>query len=269
MPPPELSLTDRSSPSNLAFALFCLPRERRHDALLFYRFCRTIDDIADEPGGDPAGKAALLQRWLEAESYPPELENLIARYGIARSLLHEIIRGCAMDLTPHRFKNFEELEGYCWRVACAVGLVSIRIFGCRDARSEEYAVQLGHALQLTNILRDVGVDAREGRIYLPMDVLNRNGVKETDILEGRSSPGLIAAMKDLSLKARQRFAAAIPPSHDHRALLPARIMRAIYEKILDRIEKNHFDLTSGPVRLKKWEKLATAAQVILMDRQIS
>jgi phytoene/squalene synthetase len=76
-------------------------------------------------------------------------------------------------------------------------------------------------------------------------------------------------MKDLSLKARQRFAAAIPPSHDHRALLPARIMRAIYEKILDRIEKNHFDLTSGPVRLKKWEKLATAAQVILMDRQIS
>ena len=267
MHPPELTLTDRSSPSNLAFALFCLPRERRRDALLFYQFCRTIDDIADDPDGDPSAKTKLLHRWLEAESYPPELENLIARYGIDRSLFREIIRGCAMDLTPHRFKNFEELEGYCWKVACAVGLVSIRIFGCRDARSEEYAVQLGHALQLTNILRDVKADAHEGRIYLPMDALNRHSVPETDIFEGRSSPGLIAAMKELSLKARQRFAAAITPTLDHRALLPARIMRAIYEKILDRIEKNYFDLTSGPIRLQKWEKFATATRVILMDRQ--
>lgn len=269
MHPPELTLTDRSSPSNLAFALFCLPRERRRDALLFYKFCRTIDDIADEPGGDPVIKSRMLQRWLEANPYPPELESLIQRYGIDRALLQEITRGCAMDLTPLRFKNFRELEDYCWRVACAVGLVSIRIFGCRDSRSEEYAVQLGHALQLTNILRDVGMDAREGRIYLPMDVLNRNGVDESDLLKGRSSPGLIATMKDLSLKARQRFAAAIPPSQDHSPLLPARIMRAIYEKILDRIEKNHFDLSNGPVRLKKWEKMATAAQVILMDRQKS
>lgn len=269
MHPPELTLTDRSSPSNLAFALFWLPRKRRHDALLFYRFCRTIDDIADDPAGDPAWKSMHMQRWLEADSYPPELEGLIARYGIDRTLLREIIKGCSMDLTPRRFENFKDLEDYCWKVACAVGLVSIRIFGCRDDRSEEYAVHLGHALQLTNILRDVGGDARQGRIYLPMDALKRHSVLENDILQGRSSPGLMATMKELCLKARQHFAAAIPPSLDHHALLPAQIMCAIYKKILDRIEKNHFNISSGPVRLRKWEKLATAAQVILMGRQKS
>jgi len=148
--------------SHLAFALLWLPRERRRDALVFFRFCRAVDDIADEPGRSEEEKRRLLQEWLdgiERNSLPAELESVVARHGIDRNLLAEIVRGCATDVRPARFETFAGLEKYCWRVACAVGLVSIRIFGCKDPASSAYAENLGHALQLTNILRDVGEDA--------------------------------------------------------------------------------------------------------------
>ncbi|MEI6280076.1 MAG: squalene/phytoene synthase family protein [Verrucomicrobiae bacterium] len=253
--------------SHLAFALIWLPKNRRRDALVFFRFCRTADDIADEPGRTADEKRRLLDEWLEAiaaDRLPDELADVVRRNGIERMLLAEIVRGCAMDIRPARYQSFGDLEKYCWRVACAVGLVSIRIFGCTDPRSTGYAENLGHALQLTNILRDVGEDAAMGRIYLPLDDLARFGIGEREILEGRPGKRFPDLMRFEAARARARFHAALPPAPDARALLPAEIMKAIYARILTRMEKAPaFDRR---LRLGQLEKLAVALRVCLRGR---
>jgi len=254
--------------SHLAYALLWLPAPRRRDALVFFRFCRTVDDIADEPGRTDDEKRRLLDEWIEAiagDRLPDELAGVVRRSGIERTLLAEIVWGCAMDIRPARYQTFGDLEKYCWRVACAVGLVSIRIFGCSDPRSTGYAENLGHALQLTNILRDVREDAAMGRIYLPLDDLARFGVGEQEILEGR--PGeerFRKLMRFEATRARARFHAAIPSPPDARALVPAEIMKAIYAKILTRIESAP-DF-SRKIRLGYLEKLATALRVCLSTK---
>ncbi|MEI6071507.1 MAG: squalene/phytoene synthase family protein [Verrucomicrobiae bacterium] len=254
--------------SHLAFALLWLPAPRRRDALVFFRFCRTVDDIADEPGRTDNEKRRLLDEWLEAitgDRLPEALVGVVRRNGIERTLLAEIVRGCAMDIRPARYQTFDDLEKYCWRVACAVGLVSIRIFGCGDPRSTGYAENLGHALQLTNILRDVREDAAMGRIYLPLDDLARFGVGEQEILEGRPGEERFRdLMRFEAARARARFHAAIPPAPDARALVPAEIMKAIYAKILTRIE-NAPDFARR-IRLGHLEKLAVALRVCLRPK---
>jgi phytoene synthase len=254
----ELLPVSSARSSNLAFALFCLPRRRRADAMLFYRFCHTIDDIADRPGLESDEKKARLDAWLAAieTSLPPALEDLLERHSIDRTLLGEIIKGCASDIEPRRFDSTAALEDYCWRVACAVGLVSIKIFGCRDSRSEAYAVHLGHALQLTNILRDIGEDARQGRIYLPLEDMARFGVAEEEILNLRPGFGFRALLRHTASRARTRFAAAAPPGEDFGRLLPARIMSGVYQRILDRMESEDFPVFQKRTSLKRREKLA-------------
>ena len=263
MKAPELPPTNGLASSHLAFALFWLPSERRRDALLFYRFCRAIDDIADDPNRTANEKRRLLDAWLEADEWPSELELLLQRHQIDRSLLQAVVRGCSMDIEPRRYATFGELEDYCWCVACAVGLVSIRIFGCTDPASETYAVHLGHALQWTNILRDVGEDARQGRIYLPLEGLDRHGVTVDEILEQRPGKGFLPLMRNGAARARSRFAAAEAPKSDFSALLPARIMRAVYEKILSRLEREGFPVFQSQCRVSMIEKLAVAARVSL------
>lgn len=257
----QLSAESASTGSHLAFALFWLPAPRRQDALLFYRFCRTIDDIADEPEREESEKCRLLERWLQATEFPAELEEMMARYAIDRELLKEIIHGCAMDVRPRRFNTYAELEAYCWRVACAVGLASVRIFGCQSVRSDDYAVHLGHALQLTNIIRDVGEDAQRGRIYLPLEDLEQFGVTEQDIINQRHSAPFQELMKFQACRAWERFAAAVPDENNFDALLPARIMKAIYEKILHRLETQNFPVFGPPLRLGSLQKLTTALAV--------
>ncbi len=249
--------------SHLAFALLWLPRDRREDALAFYRFCREVDDIADEPGPTRDERRRRLDEWLVAlgKNPPPDLARLIERYGVDPYHLEEIVRGCAMDIDPQRFATMHELEGYCWRVACAVGLVSIRIFGCRDPASETYAVHLGHALQLTNILRDVGEDAANGRLYLPLEDLARHHVTGTEILEARPGPGFLPLLEQIAGRARTRFAAAVVPAPDARALLAPEIMRALYLKILHRLECRHFPVFQERLRLSRRQKLFTALTV--------
>lgn len=256
--------------SHLAFALLWLPGQRRRDALVFYRFCRAVDDIADEPGRSPQERQQLLDEWLAAipAGLPAELEGVVVRRSLDRSLLQEIVRGCAMDIQPARYPTFAALEQYCWRVACAVGLVSIRIFGCADPRSRDYAVNLGHALQLTNILRDVAEDAQGGRIYLPEEDLARFGVGADGILDGRPGPGFLPLMRCEAGRARTRFAAAIPPEPDARALLPAEMMRALYARILTRLETTGFPVFQKRIRLGKLEKLAVAASAVLFSRLV-
>lgn len=250
--------------SHLAFALLSLPSTRRRDALVFFRFCRAVDDLADEGESTDGEREEALGDWLraiEGRSLPPELEDIVVRHGIPRSLLGEIVSGCIMDLRPRPFASLPDLEKYCWKVACAVGLVAIRIFGCTEAASERYAEHLGLALQLTNILRDVGEDAERGRIYLPADAMARFGVSREEILERRPGSGFVPLCRDLAGSARSHFHAAVPPDADRRALRSAAAMKAIYQKILGRLEVAGFPVFERRIRLGRLEKLLVALRV--------
>lgn len=269
MKPP--SNVSPASSSHLAFALLWLPRDRREDAMAFYRFCREVDDLADEPGLAPGDRRVGLDGWLARirDGADPAIERLIERYEVPRSLLAEIVHGCAMDVEPRRFGTVADLEAYCWKVACAVGLISIRIFGCRSPESESYAVHLGYALQWTNILRDVGEDAGAGRVYLPLEDLARFGVTEREILDGAPGPGFLPLMAHEASRARARFAAAVAPAVDRRALLAPEIMRALYLKILLRLERRRFPVFGERIRLSRSEKLVTALAVAARIRFFS
>lgn len=256
----ELATTGAQK-SNLAFALARLPRERRRHALVFYNFCRVVDDIADEESRPAEEKRDLLRRWKSAlasgDGLPGDLAEIIAAHRLDTELLIEIVRGVEQDIEPAEFATFDELEQYCWRVACAVGLVSINIFGCKDPRSKDYAEQLGYALQITNILRDVGEDAQLGRVYLPAEDLQRFGITTAQILERSPGPRFQELMAFEARRARQHFAAARAsfPRPDAQALAPAEAMRAIYGKILDRMEADGFRVFEKRYRVPLWQKL--------------
>jgi 15-cis-phytoene synthase len=260
---PTLELASRTSArkSNLAFALGCLPQDRKRDALIFYDFCRAVDDIADEPGRSPAEKTELLKCWKAAlslgDGVPSALSNVLTRYKIDRRLLVEIVRGVEMDIEPSRYHTYEELRAYCWHVASAVGLVSIEIFGCKNPKSKIYAERLGYALQMTNILRDVAEDAAAGRIYLPVEDLRKFEVREADLLQGKPGAKFGDLMRFEAERARALFAEADQalPLDDLSALRPAEIMRATYERILSHMQADGFRVFQKRYRLSKAEKL--------------
>ncbi len=255
--------------SNLAFALRVLPADRRRDALVFYRFCRILDDIADSPDLPEDTRATALSAWEEAlhtpGRAPEDLEGVLARREIDRSLLLEILHGVRSDLTVTRYETFAGLRHYCWRVASAVGLVSIRIFGCRHPASETYAEALGLALQWTNILRDVGEDIENGRIYLPAEDLRRFGVTERDLQTGNRSAGFLALMDFQAGRAAEFFETArrALPAEDRSALLPAEAMREIYARVLDRMRRDRFQVFTRRYRLGRTEKLAIVARAFI------
>ena len=266
--PPPASSTEiaQKSKSNLALALACLPRERRSDMISFYAFCRIVDDIADDPALPEATKRASLARWREAvlngdagEGDPVQAEvvGLPAKYGFTPQWLAEIVDGVASDQDKIRYANIEELKAYCYKVACVVGLVSARIFGARHPRSDEYALALGYALQLTNILRDVGEDAREcGRIYLPQDEMARFGVTDDDILQGRYSPAFLRLMNFQYQRARRYYeeATAVLPSSDRYRMVAARMMARIYGDILEKLKRTGFRVFDRREKLSKLHK---------------
>ena len=265
---PTLQLADPAGAkkSNLAFALRALPRDRREDALTFYAFCRAVDDIADDPARSTGEKTRLLSHWKTSlqtnADLPPALATLIQRRELDPRLFHEIILGVEMDIEPRHYATSEDLRAYCWRVACAVGLVSIRIFGCKDPASTVYAEHLGHALQLTNILRDVAEDAALGRIYLPIEDLHRFHVSESSLLAGKPDGDFPGLMNHEATRARELFQQArqaLPPA-DARALVPAEAMRAIYEKILHRMTADHFRVFEKRYRLPLWQKVLLLGQ---------
>jgi phytoene synthase len=191
-----------------------------------------------------------------------DLERLLALYSIQRSFLLEILSGCASDIPPRRFATLSDLESYCWQVAAVPGLVSIKIFGCRNPRSESYAIHLGHALQLTNILRDVGEDARQGRIYLPLEDLARFGVTEKEIREANPSPAFLRLMAFEAGCAATRYAATFPPEEDFKTLLPARAMARVYRSILHKLQQENFPVFRRRVTLGRFEKAACAVAAL-------
>lgn len=251
--------------SNLAFALRVLPRERRADALTFYRFCRTLDDIADSPDLAPAERERALDAWAAAiaNGLPANIEAMVVRHGIDRALLAEILAGVRADLTITRYATFADARLYCWRVAGAVGLVSIRIFGCTDPRSSAYAESLGLALQWTNILRDLREDATNGRIYLPQDEMARFRVDESALLAGRPSGDWSGFLEFQADRATGFFNAAQVPPTDHAALRPAEIMRAFYATLLARMRRDGFRVLEKRYRLSRAEKLWIAARTLI------
>ncbi len=248
--------------SNLAFALAFLPIDRRDDALVFYRFCRIVDDIADTDELDLPSKERSLAAWTRAltdhpSDLPADLRDLIERREIDRQLLVEIVAGMTMDLRQTRYDTYDELQAYCWRAASAVGLASIRIFGAPQPGSASYAEALGLALQLTNILRDVKEDAARDRIYLPTEDLYRFRVKESDILESRDSTNfrrLAAFQADRATAFYEQAAEALPAS-DRAALRTAEIMRAIYERTLGKMRADNFQVFRRRYRLNRLQKL--------------
>lgn len=264
----------RKAKSNLAFALNILPRDRREDMVVFYAFCRTMDDLADDlsiPQGQRARsldswKSGLTRGFPDPDNFQKEVIALRERRQIPTELLVAIIDGCMMDLEPRRFPTQECLSHYIWKVACAVGLISVRIFGCRDSGSERYAVALGHALQLTNIIRDVSEDLENGqRIYLPLEDLARFGYTEDDLIARVWDQRFLMLMTYQCDRAEQHFAEArsVLPPIDRKALLPARIMGEIYQALLHKMRHDQFRVFEKHYRISKVHKLAILSKHLI------
>jgi phytoene synthase len=261
----------RRSRSNFYYAFLTLPRARRDALYAVYAFCRTVDDVADL-GRDPVAQRAELARWRADvarcfEPGPPpghpiarQLAAAVRTYPIPRAALEAIVDGCEMDLARVRFETAEDLYPYCYRVASAVGLCCIEIFGYSDPRARDYAVKLGTALQLTNIVRDVGADARDGRVYLPQQDLRGFGVTENDLVAGRYGERFVKLMEHQAARAREFYAAAAAayPTADARSLIPAQIMGGIYRALLDEIEARRFAVLGERVTLPARRKVAIA-----------
>lgn len=255
----------RRSKSNLALALSTLPRRRKHDMTTFYAFCRVIDDIADEPVDTVEERRKTLLAWRNGllhgfenpDELQAEIEGIIQRYTIPPSLLVEIVDGVTCDLTHSRYETYEDLLAYCYKVACVVGLVSIEIFGYKNPACKDYSVALGYALQLTNIIRDIGEDARNGRIYLPQEDLRRFGVTEEQIIRGEHTPEFEALMQFEHDRARGFYTQAekLLPKEDRQTMLAAEMMAQVYSEILEKIHRRHFQVFGPRIGLSKLRKI--------------
>ena len=263
----------RTSKSNLALAFVSLGRERRRDITTFYAFCRVIDDIADDVDLRTEEKRHRLDGWRESlrkarpdeSSFAADVRHLIGKYSLTPEMLEEIIAGVEMDLSIKRYQTFEELRVYCYRVASAVGLVSIEIFGYRNPACKEYAIQLGLALQMTNIIRDVGKDLRAGRIYLPREDLARFNYSEQELQDRQHDDRFVQLMQFQAARARQFFARADQtlPREDRRSMVAAEIMGSIYRGLLRRMELDKFRVFEKEYSLNKLEKVGRITAQLL------
>jgi phytoene synthase len=267
----------RRSGTNFYYAFRVLPAEKRRAIYALYAFCRVVDDCVDEEGGE--GEAGL-QRWM-AEVHRcyagrpetelgQELAVAVARYPIPRASFEQIVDGCRMDLGVCRYETFADLRAYCERVASAVGLASIEIFGYEDPRTREYARELGLALQLTNILRDVGGDAERDRLYLPLEDLERHGVPAEALLAAARDAraprpaGLAGLLSFEADRTRSHYAraAALLPERDRRSMLAAEIMGAVYRTLLEEWARRGHPVGGERTSLGKPRKIWTALRTI-------
>jgi phytoene synthase len=242
-----------------------LPDARRRAITALYAFCREVDDVVDETSD--VGVARIKLSWWRGQvaaifggvpQHPvaKALQPVVAEFALPESRLQDVIDGMAMDLEQQRYLDFEMLERYCDLVAGGVGLMSAEIFGYSDPATRAYARDLGVAFQLTNIIRDVGEDARRGRIYLPQDELDRYGVAASDILGARHTPQFVALMRFQVERARTVYERALRslPSADRRAQRPGLIMAAIYRALLNAIERGGFHVLDRRAALSPLRK---------------
>jgi phytoene synthase len=255
-----------ASGSSFYYAFLFLPPERRRAITALYAFCREVDDVVDECADAQLARAKLA--WWRGEvgnlfggrpQHPVTraLAPALGPYGITAEGLNEVIAGMEMDLTYTRYADFAGLELYCHRVAGAVGVLAAGIFGYTNPRTLEYAKRLGTAFQLTNIIRDVGDDARRNRIYIPMDELRAFGVPAADILDARHSAAFESLMEYQYRRAVKYYddALAALPGEDRRAQRPGLIMARIYRALLEEIERDRFRVLAQRTTLTPLRKL--------------
>jgi phytoene synthase len=268
--------------TNFYYSFLVLPEPKRRAIIAVWDFCRAVDDDVDERAGQLAtaesrrAAAESLAGWraeLAAcyEGRQPRtpqgiaLAPHVAAFRLPRKPLEDVIDGVEIDLDRPRFRTFDELRGYCLRVASAVGLVCIEIFEYTNERCREYAIDLGIALQLTNILRDLGRDFAAGRLYLPTEDLARFGVTDEDLRAGVATDKVRALLDFESRRAREHYlrAARELPREDARRLVAARVMGAIYLNLLQRIEMSGYDVFGAPMRVPRWRQASIAASTWL------
>jgi 15-cis-phytoene synthase len=262
--------------TNFYYSFLVLPSDKRRAIVAVWDFCRAVDDGVDEAADSNAAMAEIA-RWrgeLAAafEGGTPRtpqgraLAPLIPQFNLPRPAFESLIEGVEMDLGSRRYDTFADLYEYCIRVASAVGLICLEIFGYGDPRSRQYAVDLGVALQLTNILRDVPEDLRRGRVYIPQEDLRQHGCSEEDLAResaggGVRAPKVKALLRQQAERAREYYRKAADglPRADAQRLLAAQIMGAIYRGILTRIERSDYDVFSRVVRIPRPQRALIAA----------
>ncbi|MGA2544164.1 MAG: presqualene diphosphate synthase HpnD [Verrucomicrobiota bacterium] len=266
---PHSTAITRKSASNLALAFVLLPKPKRDAMSVLYAFCREVDDVADHPSEPLPARRARLALWRQEirracdgalPSFPValELQPVIARYRLPFSCFDQLIQGVEMDLDINRYQTFQDLEQYCYRVASVVGLLSVEIFGYQDPACRDYAIHLGKALQLTNILRDVRTDAERGRIYLPQSELQRHRVDPEEILRLQYSDRFARVASAVAGEAKKYYALARQtlPAADRRSMIAAELMGSVYWRLLKKLENRRFQVFGPvPTRLNKTQKI--------------
>ncbi len=265
----ESRMVTRKSASNLALAFVLLPKAKRDAMSALYAFCREVDDVADDESVPVETRRERLAQWRAdvrkacgdgTPDFPVnrELQMVIHQCHLPFEYFDDLIRGVEMDLDIKRYGTYEELERYCYRVASVVGLLSIEIFGYQNPACRDYAIHLGKALQLTNILRDVRTDAERGRIYLPLSELERFHVREEEILRFEYSDRFRDLATAVAARARHHYQKAreILPPEDRRSMMAAELMGSVYWRLLRKLERRQFNVFGPkPTRLNKGQKL--------------
>lgn len=260
-----------ASGSSFYYSFLFLPPERRQAIMALYAFCREVDDVVDECN-DIALASTKLAWWRQeveriGEGNPQHpvgqaLKKVAPGINLPKEQLLEIIDGMEMDLQQSRYLDFKGLSLYCYRVASVVGLLAAEIFGYRDRQTQKYAHDLGMAFQLTNIIRDIGEDARRGRIYIPMDELKQFNVPAADILNGKYSDNFTALMQFQYERAERYYEQAFAqlPAVDRKSQRPGLIMAAIYRTVLDEIKRENFQVLHQRISLPPTRKLWLAVK---------
>ena len=260
-----------SSGSSFYYRFMFLPPNRRRAITALYAFCREVDDVVDECQ-DLQIASTKLAWWRQevAKLYAGKPEHpvtqallpVIAEFAVPQEQLLEIIDGMEMDLQQSRYLDFKALSLYCYRVASVVGLLAAEIFGYQDRKTLKYAHDLGMAFQLTNIIRDIGEDARRGRIYIPMDELKQFNVPAADILNGKYSDNFTALMQFQYERAERYYEQALAqlPAVDRKSQRPGLIMAAIYRTLLAEIKDENFQVLHQRISLPPGRKLWLAAK---------
>ncbi|MEP0860495.1 MAG: presqualene diphosphate synthase HpnD [Ignavibacterium sp.] len=263
----------RESKSSFYYAFNLLPEKQRDAMNTVYAFCRKTDDIVDDLSVPDDIKYEKLRKWrLEFEKafagrseYPllNKLGRTISNFNIPLDPFFELIKGMEMDLQKNRYKSFDDLLVYCYRVASTVGLMCIEIFGYKNPSTKDFAVNLGIALQLTNILRDLGKDAEQGRIYLPQEDLLRFNYSETKLYNKISDENFKQLMKYEVERAKNYFDKATQSLDldDKKTMFAARAMQHIYYRMLERIVRSDYDVLNNEIKVKKIEKVGIALGV--------
>ncbi|WMW79156.1 presqualene diphosphate synthase HpnD [Undibacterium cyanobacteriorum] len=255
-----------ASGSSFYYSFLFLPQEKRKAITALYAFCREVDDVVDDCSDDHVARTKLVwwrkevQSMLKQQPSHPVTTALLPHTGafqLEGEHLLAIIDGMEMDLNQNRYLDFLALQKYCWHAAGVVGILSASIFGIKNPQTKQFAEKLGLAFQLTNIIRDVGEDARKGRIYLPVNELQQFGVPASDILNARYSPAFEELMRFQYERAQKTYeeAFALLPQEDRRSQRTGLIMAAIYRALLEEIKDDGFKVLHQRISLTPIRKL--------------